>query len=712
MDKKKNIIKKTTFLNIDSRYRNKDPSNVVESNLKLLDTNPISVTADSNLVKINYPSHNLSVKDKILIQNIEGKKKKLSTPFYLINNFDYMLVNFDDHNLSSNYLKYQDNFQVEINMISELTSTDYLIGNIPINSLLGIRDIYLCSAIETVPDNLIDSLDITADDLENNYFLVKLPFNYKSDGTKYKWSDPELIEAESEEPIYPVNKLTFLVDERKTTGAIDDIIEDLNEEIIEWEHPYAFIISGDDSNAYWLVGEEIADIYIIDKIIEISFLNIGNIPLPYLNSNYPINYNQFQGFQEIIKVEDDFIYFYSKIKSFSNETSGGSKVNVSKILDSLTGYPSSNSYKILLKNNFVNVSSIELVNVSIPYVDNIIISLGDKKNNMLYWKQFEDGNIIYSIEIPEGDYTQISLQKKLLSLLNKVERINSTLKNPVFNLFEIDLNVKEMDFKIKGYCKHYLPDSITVDTVEIDDETFYRLTIVHSNNLVEVGDSITIEGSTQIGVVLSQYINKSHKVYSIDKLNNKYVVLINHLNISSNDVEGNGGNDIIIKTKSLFSLLFDQPNTIGNILGFKNVGIKNSVTEFSSIIKNCCNYKYSKKINSVGIEDTKKNIVTLSYYEKDYFLLFINDLETIDNNGNIPSCFAKILIDDILCKEFISNKYVTPIPSLNELDITFLNPDGSLTDFRNVENSFVLKVVEDLAVNNCTGINSKVTSYN
>ena len=225
---------------------------------------------------------------------------------------------------------------------------------------------------------------------------------------------------------------------------------------------------------------------------------------------------------------------------------------------------------------------------------------------MLYWKHIQDGDTIYSIEIPEGDYTQKTLKDKMLNLMNSIERVSSTLKDPFYNLFEIDLSVKEMEFEIRSYAKYNLPDSITVDTVTIDSHTFYRLTIVHQNNLVEVGDEITIEGSNQIGNLPDTYINKKHKVYSIDKSTQSYVVLLNYVNLSSTTEAGNGGNNVVIKTKSLISLLFDRPYTIGNILGFKNVGNKNSITNYSNVIKNCCTYKYSKKLNSVGILDEKK----------------------------------------------------------------------------------------------------------
>jgi hypothetical protein len=754
MEQKKNIVKKISYLNIDSRHREKNPKNKVKSNLKLLEDNPITVSIDSNLVKIKYSNHNLLVGQKILIQNIKGNKKKLSSAIYLINKFDYFLVKFKDHGINSSYLDYHSSFKVNIEMNSILTSSDYLIENIPINSLLGVSDAFLCDDIATLPLDLHKSLNITETYLNENYFLIKLPFNFISKKKKYNWSNPYVVTYDENWPYYQPEKLTYKIDDSSVSGTIYDVMDDLNDGTIAWEHPFAFVITDSSGSvldssgsvldssgslldssgsvldssgsvldssgsvldssgtkAYWLVGDEIPYIFNLNKITEISFLNIGNIPLKYLNANFPINYKQYNGFHVISKIDDNNIYFNSKIKAFKDETSGGSKVNVSEVLDSFTGYTSSNNYKIFLKDNFVNVSSIELISVSIPYIDNIIISEGANKNNLLYWKQYMDGNKIYSIEIPEGDYNQETLKTKILSLMNGIKRIGSTLKNPIYNLFDLELDIKGMNFKIKSYREDNLPESITADTVKIDKETFYRLTIVHKNNLVEVDDTIEISGSNQVGVISKEKINSLHKVYSVDKTTNSYVVLFNYLNPEENTVDGNGGNEIKLKTKSLVSFLFDRPGTIGKLFGFKNTGQENAVTQYSHITTNFCNYIYSNKLNEVGIFDNNKNILKLSYYEKDYFLLILNDFDTISNNGSIPSCFAKIFINEVICEKFESNVYSFPTPTLSELDIKFINPDGTPTDFRNIENSFILKITENISVNNCTGINSKNLNY-
>ena len=97
--------------------------------------------------------------------------------------------------------------------------------------------------------------------------------------------------------------------------------------------------------------------------------------------------------------------------------------------------------------------------------------------------------------------------------------------------------------------------------------------------------------------------------------------------------------------------------------------------------------------------------------------MYLNNFETILNNSNTPTAFAKILLSgnpgDILFNTFINYplEFDFPIPYLNELDIYFTYPDGTLVDFRNIDHSFTLRIVEKITSPNNTGINSKETSF-
>ena len=82
-----NVGYKTELLNIDSSYRNKIPKNIYKSNNDILPNNPISVSRNSNQITINYPNHNFSIGDNIIIQNVIGNYKILSNSLYFFNQF-------------------------------------------------------------------------------------------------------------------------------------------------------------------------------------------------------------------------------------------------------------------------------------------------------------------------------------------------------------------------------------------------------------------------------------------------------------------------------------------------------------------------------------------------------------------------------------------------------------------------------------------------
>ena len=644
---KERTIDKVTYVNIDSRFRNKYPQNIVESNLITLPSNPIETTLNSTEIKINIPDHSFAVNDKILIQNVIGKNKILNSNIHLVNGFDYAIVYFGSHSIDSNYLKYQSNFKVKIELTEEISESESFYGNTPINLILGYKDAILSSSSTVtyptgIKATIISELSITDALLESDYFFVKLPANVKSSS----------------------NLLT------------------------------------------------------ISKLFKVTFINIGNIPVQYINANYPVNSHQYQGYHQISKVETDYIYFNNKIKAYLSVTSGGDSINISKIIKTKPGYPNTNNYRIQLNNNFNNITSIKLISSEIPYVDFLVKSYGKNINNKLYWQMLEDGDKIYSIEIPEGSYNEngINLAREIKELMNQVVREGSTLKNPLYNNFEIDLNYLNQDMIFKSFRDDFLPDSITVTTVTIDSNSFYQLTIVDENNQVAVGDTITISGSSQIGVVEGTYINISHTVYSIDKTTNSYVVLLNYVNASGSSVSGNGGQNVKIKYKCKFRFLFNYPNTVGDILGFKNVGEPDSITEYGYEITNSSNYILSNNLDTVGNTNTKKNIFnTKTGYR--YILLYLNDWGTIDSKG-MESSFGKLNyygdIGDVLFNTFKSNPYKSPnkpISTLSEINVKYLNPDGTEVDFRNLENSITLEITETLFLNDESLIKSKYLDY-
>ena len=147
---------KVSLLNVDSRFRNKIPKNIIDSESKFLEKNPIHVTKDSYEIKVNYKNHNLKVGDQIIIKNVKNNDIKLRNSIYLNIGFNYFLIKIENHNLKP---EYNDNFKLNIIVDDTINTNDRMIGNIPLNSIIGIHSIYILQENDiNIRDDIIDDL--------------------------------------------------------------------------------------------------------------------------------------------------------------------------------------------------------------------------------------------------------------------------------------------------------------------------------------------------------------------------------------------------------------------------------------------------------------------------------------------------------------------------------------------------------------------------
>jgi len=670
---KSNKIYKTSLLNIDSSLRNINPKNICNiTNINKLPNNCLQFNKDSNIININYPNHNLNINDNIVIQNVEGFTKILMNTFYLINNFNYLIIDLDNNYIDQNYMNYTDNLYINIELINNNIINYYIDNCIPFNYIIGIKNINLLTDINKI---IINSI-------ENTLFKI-----------------------------FSINDITLLYNR---------VI------LISLPYPYYSINN---------------DYYIINTTLKISYLHIGGIDIGYINSDYPINNINFQSQQTIYNIVDkNNIQIKNNNLSFITINAGGNNIKIFKIINTIDGYPDADNYIINLKKSFTNIINIELVSTEFPYIDNVI-----KKNinDKLYWKNIEDFNNIYSIQLDEGFYNITTLLNNLKTKMNSVPRINSNNKliqnsiSPITNYFDITLDQYVHTITFSAYNLITLPSCLSIRNEIINLNNYYILDIIYPYNMVDVGDNITILNSNEVTIknnindnsyqilsISNNYINKTHLVYSINKNTNTFSIIIGDTdNIITTIVAylSNGGENIQIKSKTKVSLLFDKPDTIGNILGFKNVGNLYSVTNYKSIITNQDSYIYNNNLNSVGNTINYNNgFINLSG-SNNYILMYLNEIEYIYNN-NLQSAFAKILLSgnpgDLLFNTFVqypNNIYskIFPISILTDINVKFLYSNGSRVNFRNLNHSFTLKIVEEIIQNNDTYLNSNsISIYN
>lgn len=440
-------------------------------------------------------------------------------------------------------------------------------------------------------------------------------------------------------------------------------------------------------------------IFTIPHVYNIKFLNIAGIPLTNINANFPINQDRFQSNYQIISTLENYFEIDVKIKANVSDNFGGNKINVFKILKTLSGYPNASEFTIPLKNNFTNVVRVELITTEIPFTTFVV---QNNINSKLYWQHLDDGDKIYSINLPSGNYSASNLINKISDLMNQVERLDSTDENRKLNRFEILLNVYTQEITFKGYSEILLPNSLSESIVTIQNKEYYKITVKHPNNFVKVGDIITISGSDAIGDIPKKSINTIHKIIEVNKSEETYAFLLEPFNTITSTSEQRGGASVKIKTPAKFRFLFYFQDTLGEILNFPDTGKKHAITPYSDIITNFTSYIYPTPFNSVGSVKDKLNIFQLSG-KNTYWLLYINDFKSVQLSNGLPSAFAKLLlageIGDYMFNAFTNSpiEFDKPIPTLSELHVKLTDPNGNLVNLYNTNFSFTLQIYEKIS---------------
>lgn len=462
--------------------------------------------------------------------------------------------------------------------------------------------------------------------------------------------------------------------------------------------------------------------FILPNLINISRTEIGGIPIGYFNADFPVSFLQRQGHYLVNYHDSNSIKIILPFKSYQDETITGN-ILIDKIESEYEGYPEISNYTLKLRKHLTNVSQIELISSEIPNNFNNISS----NNNLFYWQNLDDGKIVYQAEIPQGNYTIDKLISKLQTLINNTPRETGETIKPN-NIMEISFDNNSQEIIFKSFREDTITNAISLDTTIVDGVERNVLDIVHPNNNVEIGDIITISNSTALSYIPAEIINHQHKVISVNKLNNSYQVILPTFNQteirgsigidtvgldvrSAYPRDGGGGEEIKIRSRNIFRLLFNKENSIGSVLGFRDSGKEFAITNFSSEISNKNFYANEDNfnLNQVGNERNNSRYFNLTSDIR-YLFLYLNDYEDVITNTMTTNCFAKILIDNknnfklegnesnYMINTFVSYPIVfdNPIANLSQLQVRFTFPDGSLVNFGNINHSFTLKITSEI----------------
>jgi hypothetical protein len=463
---------------------------------------------------------------------------------------------------------------------------------------------------------------------------------------------------------------------------------------------------------------------------KLFFLSVAGVPLNLLNARYPITPNNLQGYHMITQRFDNGYNIVLSTKASLSLVGGGDGVTVARITAVNTGYPNPNSYIIDLGQIYHDIISVRMISSEFPNSNRVIKDFPlDAANNKIHWNDMDDGDYLYTIAVPPGNYTPDSLVSTLQQLFLDTQRVNAQILGPYDSSHYVQVTINQnTDEVIFGIYKQA---SVVEPFVQIDPDinpqsqigqddpnAIYTVTVQLDNHgLTTVGDQILIQGAINTSGIPASVLNGQQTINSIVN-QDQFTIVLPKFNLLSERSDTKGGVAVSIFIPDRFSLRFDFPDTIGGLLGFRNPGNINSVTPFNHFISNQDEYLNDISTNTLGQEiNVTNNAIQLS--GDNYVFMQAQPLFTLDSIGPVPQSFVKILLCDIPGKVLFntyvntSRFYEDPLAELDSLEIEFLTPDGFLYDFFGLDHSFMLEIVTVNDIPEGTGISANTgRNYN
>jgi hypothetical protein len=621
----KNIKKRKTRINIDSRLRNIEPKHILDSTLYHLE-NSLFFTVNTNKVVVYHPNHNFLVEDKIILEYSTSTNIKIKKGIQFQKNSNYAKIIQPNHMMLDTGTTYYINIS---NVEGNASSRTYLL-NYPINLINKNHQVYFKRS-------------------ETDIF------------------DPNAYYIDLEIP------------------AIE-----------EYTYQYSF---------------------------NLEFLHIRGIPLNEINSNYPITSDRIFGYHVIENIINSNFYEFS-VTSLSDSSNmvyqdsfyqsspigNGGKILIIKIINTIDGYPDNNNYIIDLQRNFYHVEQINLLDTVFPITEKVVTAgpIG-KQNNLFYWQNLSDGNIIYRIEIPSGNYSLSQLQTQLKIQIEQTIRptIDSTqLIDTIYtyNTNRVIINIDQVKntFEIQFYQELILTNAIFRSTLSYPDG-FTRIILNYISHNLFVNDIIILSNVISTDKIPESYLNGQFTIESVIDAN---TVSIRLDRFNDNTSESTNGGTAIRMLKNIKSrLLFNKENTIGKMLGFNKVSDIYSVTPYDYKLTNYNLYDVDIQKNSVGLATLPRVDTRILNLSPNNYILILTDLpfnDQINLFNTSTNILGKILltgsVENYVYSQFIQigSTFQEPIATLSSISFSFYGPDKQLYDFNNVEHSFTIEIIEQL----------------
>lgn len=174
-----------------------------------------------------------------------------------------------------------------------------------------------------------------------------------------------------------------------------------------------------------------------------------------------------------------------------------------------TLYPNPNSFKVQLPKRLSNIYKIQIISCEFPNTEQVIRNQpASKKNNKIYWKNYDDGDIEYSITITDGNYSSARFATELQNKLNSVERSGPSSIGIPHN-FTVSVNAVTNIFSLTQNLTSLVSNPFTISK---DSKV---MTVKHFDHNFDTGQIISVSSSSRVGGIDTSLINSSHLI-SVD----------------------------------------------------------------------------------------------------------------------------------------------------------------------------------------------------
>ena len=392
-----------SYINVDSGQRNRESSNVYDAELYTLPPYPLIFTNGSRIVTINLSNHSFVQDDRIALNNVLSKYIILQNILQVKKNSLFVKIHNPNHGLSLYGLYDPTNSTqfIPIGYVDNLPESYNETDDIPDTVQHFILNVNATTDL-TIQLSNIKGLDISRTMIGN------IPVNY-------------LKRKQKVYLLFTKNGNTF--------------VPDPDYYLIMLQKRSA--INYADNKNYMKDKSETPTNIISTNTVHIQFYNLFGVPLKYLNSGTPINENMVYPYHTVIDVTentfsidisynaivDPYYSFYNYNDSINSDNNvniigsssgGGNQVFVRKVLETIDGYPNPNLYEYNLDRSYKNIVQARIVSSIFPNSQRIINNNGnDIINNRLYWRNLDDGDYIYFLEIPPGNYSISALENEI-----------------------------------------------------------------------------------------------------------------------------------------------------------------------------------------------------------------------------------------------------------------------------------------------------------